>query len=698
VSVSLYAILLTAWAVAVPAVVGAELVATPLTGQLGVGLDCRPDIAPPEFGYYDPCDIPPNSSIQQRAAPVFPLENAFVPGNVIDFRFNEQNHQVNPDLDIFCFEILAPGVQLRCRIFRTHHPDGYAVIRVAGFSNSGQRYSWRVKEAKAAAFSQSFVNGTAPEPQAPGAPTGLGIVEDFGDSVQFGWAPRPANENVNRYTFSLVPLNGRGPGPSCGTSTSTTGLSCGGFADDGRRYRFLVRACNDAKGCGPPAEFSFTNGPTMPPDPPEPIDPFPGANDRSVEGTEVVFDWEDGPRPRGTDSYNLRVVCTHDGVPNVVICDEETTEQFFYCGGFRNRGDACEWKVRARNATGWSDFSVTRSFTNRSNAKPEAPRLLSPSNDAKVGGASIGFTWQSTEFAATYHLRVRNLTTGATVCRLDGLTVPNASACPFTQADGSLTFPEDGTWFEWWVYAENANGDEGPESAHFYFENVPPAPTQAPTGLNVSDRGDHVVLGWTGVPRATRYYFEVRFDANGSWLCGGEVSGTQATCHGFKDVGDAFDWWVFGVNDGGTGPGGSASFVNGPSGPPDAPILVGPGPFALEQVTFSWLPARRAVTYTLSLNYVGTFPPGPFPCGMGASRQRTGITSTTFRCGGFRNDGQRYIWSVSACNSRGCTTSPSLGFINGNPTGPDGGPNNDDAGNVPQPSTRPPRTTGTSSS
>jgi triacylglycerol esterase/lipase EstA (alpha/beta hydrolase family) len=110
----------------------------------------------------------------------------------------------------------------------------------------------------------------------------------------------------------------------------------------------------------------------------------------------------------------------------------------------------------------------------------------------------------------------------------------------------------------------------------------------------------------------------------------------------------------------------------------------------LEPVTFSWLPARRAVTYTLSLNYVGTFPPGPFPCGMGASRQRTGITSTTFRCGGFRNDGQRYIWSVSACNSRGCTTSPSLGFINGNPTGPDGGPNNDDAGNVPQPFDPPP--------
>jgi hypothetical protein len=229
----------------------------------------------------DPCALlAPQFNDIQRPSPIAPVSGR-ADGNTIQFSFS---HADDGDVDHFCFQLWEGDVGSGTAIFscRIHEPDMQHLLTnpltVSGFANDGKTYSWRAKEYRSEWSSVGrFTNGAPPPPQVPGAPTGLRI-EDDGDSVIFDWDPRPGNENVTRYAFTLVPGTNRdGPTPNCGTGTSVVGLSCGGFADDGREYTWFLRACNNA-GCSASSQSTFTNGPTRVPDPPELLDPAPDAN------------------------------------------------------------------------------------------------------------------------------------------------------------------------------------------------------------------------------------------------------------------------------------------------------------------------------------------------------------------------------------------------------------------------------------
>ena len=246
-----------------------------------------------------------------------------------------------------------------------------------GYANDGTGYYWRVRAGNVTGWSdwsggESFINASRPAPD-------LSLPEDgkevSGTSVIFKWK---ASKGANKYQLEVVK---RPPAVLVSGSwefdeesvweegirkyrgeVSGVSKTVAGFPDDGTTYYWRVRAGNDA-GWSPWSEcWSFVNGtfdkfgedsvPVL-------SSPADGAR---VSGTSVTFRWT--PLP-GAYMYQLEVnrsaFWDRSGREYRGNVDEVVTKTVT---DFPNDGTRYYWRVRARNAAGWSNWSESQSFTN----------------------------------------------------------------------------------------------------------------------------------------------------------------------------------------------------------------------------------------------------------------------------------------------------------------------------------------------
>ena len=247
-----------------------------------------------------------------------------------------------------------------------------------GYPNDSTTYYWRVRAGNATGWSSwsesaSFINPSRP---APILVSPLKEEEDgtktqvAGTSITFTWqaSPRatkyqlevnaePALEDWEENTDPWGKATRKYRGVVDGLSKAVTG-----FPNDGTTYYWRVRASSDDGWSNWSETWSFSNGDFDSFDEESvPILSSP-ADGARISGTSITFDWT---ALEGACSYQLEVNSSR-------FWDKETRKWRRTVNnaltevvtGFPDDGTMYYWRVRARNAAGWSDWSESWSFVN----------------------------------------------------------------------------------------------------------------------------------------------------------------------------------------------------------------------------------------------------------------------------------------------------------------------------------------------
>jgi len=461
------------------------------------------------------------------------------------------------------------------------------------YLNNATEYYWRVRAGNDAGWgapssSWSFISAT---------PT-LSSPEDgasaSGASVTFEWE---ASDEVDEYLLEVAtdpkllgvsfdPEWDEDTGKFHGDVGNVTEYEDTGYPNDGTTFYWRVWASKDGTWKFRSEIWSFINTALAKPSAPTLSSPKEDedGNQAKVSGMSVTFEWEASDE---VDEYWLEV--------NTNASWDKGTRKF--CGnvgdvteftdrGYPNNGTTYYWRVRAGNATGWSDWCEGESFTN---ASRPSPNLSSPEKEGtdgtkvKVSGTSITFQWQASEGANEYQLEVNKspplvLINGSWEFDEDALWKKAYRHYRGIVSGVSKTvtgFPDDGTEYYWRVRARSdagwsawsetwsfINGDFD----EFSEESVPVLSSPA-DGERVF--ATSVTFKWTGLEGAYNYQLEV--NSSPYWdkrtrqyrQTVGDV--LTKTVPDFANDGTRYYWRVRARNAGGwSNWSESQSFINGP--------------------------------------------------------------------------------------------------------------------------------------
>jgi hypothetical protein len=138
------------------------------------------------------------------------------------------------------------------------------------------------------------------------------------------------------------------------TLKNVTSYKMSKFPNTGANYKWRVRGGN-VMGWGEWSEYrTFTNN-ALPPAPSQ-ISP---ADDTVIKGSALTFRWSAAARATG---YQLEVIKYEGGTVFKTVNLKTVTT--FKQTGFKSDGTVYQWRIRAKNALGWGDWSNYRTFTN----------------------------------------------------------------------------------------------------------------------------------------------------------------------------------------------------------------------------------------------------------------------------------------------------------------------------------------------
>jgi len=247
-----------------------------------------------------------------------------------------------------------------------------------GYPNDGIIYYWRVRAGNDGGWSswsesQSFTNTGNVIAPILSSPEDEATVS--GTSVTFTWevASGATKYMIDVHTASRMEVNAvldLAVNPDWSKETQRykgdVGNACSktltNFGDDGTTYYWRVKA-SSADGWGPWSESqSFVNASsTAPADAPTLSIPSDGAR---ISGSSITFTWT---ASEGASKYQLEVNSSprwDKGTKKYrrTLGDVLTTT----VTSFTNEGTRYYWRVRARNAAGWSEWSEPQTFVNGS--------------------------------------------------------------------------------------------------------------------------------------------------------------------------------------------------------------------------------------------------------------------------------------------------------------------------------------------
>ncbi|MFI6505362.1 phospholipase A2 [Nonomuraea typhae] len=414
-----------------------------------------------------------------------------------------------------------------------------------------------------------------PDPaKLPGAPANL-TVRMAGDGVaHLGWTA-PPGANLNYWVYKKDLTAGQTHFTRTGNLAAEPRYS-DPFLKEGHAYAFQVRAVTTAGDEGPPSNTVSTETRRT-------VPPAPGGlvATAGVAG-DVKLTW-DASDPGVTYRLYQRDVSAGETLFTESVTDDPYAETATVKDLVATH--VYEFKVTAVNDIGESPPSnlarVTAVFT-----PPGAPGNLAATAQAD---GSVKLTWNAVAGAERYWVRLRDVTSGATEFTKIDLPVHGTTT--------TLTQLLSGNTYEFKVTAGNGGG-EGPAS-NAAKATAKVALPDAPTGLRATPQADgSVKLTWTAAARAKTYWIyrrDVTFGHTQFSRYHLPAAGTDAV---IADLfhGNAYEFKVTGVGDGGEGPASAVVSAVSRVTPPQAPagLRAEPGD---GKVRLSWTAAVGASMY-----------------------------------------------------------------------------------------------------
>lgn len=497
-------------------------------------------------------------------------------------------------------------------------------------------YYWRVR-AKASGYSshwsevRSFSTGTLP---APLLSSPLPAAQDVALSTTLTWGTVPAASTYHAQLSSQASFSG----PLLLDDSSLTGGSRPIFGLTANAvYYWRVRAKN-ASGVSAWSQSRSFGTVAMPP--PAPILGSPAESAFPVS-VFTAFAWQ---ASAGATTYRFQLA-TDSGFTTLVVHDSLLTGTS-RSGGQLTGSTPFYWRMRARNAVGFGDWSPVRQFMTgpTPTTRPAAPVLVTPSQFATGVPLSTQFLWNASEGAARYRIQLSTSGTFASTV-LDDSTLTGLSRT-VTNLTGSVSY-------YWRVSAVNPIG-QGDWSEVWTFATVGAAPTVAPglvspvqfsTGIAVPSP-----LTWSAVAGASGYRVQVSLtsDFAAPAFESANVAGVTVNAPGLGGNTDYY-WRVAARNSAGTGPYSVVwRFTTGAVPPPSAPSPLTPAQFATDvplAANFTWTASSGASTYHLQISTAVDFSTAVFNDSGFSTASRTGPS--------LLEPQRNYYWRVRAKNASG---------------------------------------------
>ncbi len=379
-------------------------------------------------------------------------------------------------------------------VFQTNDSSLTTTVKAIGPLAHNVKYYWRVNARNAGGTSAWSVRwGFTTIPAVPVAPILAFPTSNSGnipDSILVTWNPTVDAASYRLQvstdsTFSAIPWDD--------SNLTVTSKMIGSLAQN-TVYYWRVNAKN-AAGTGAWSETWNFN--TLPPVPPPPVLALPVSNAVN-QSFSPTLSWNASllatsyhvqlSRDSGFASLMMDSVLT--GLSNTVGPLASNTSYY--------------WRVNAANAGGTSAFSSAWKFTTLS-VVPEAPKLVSPVQNAVAVSTSPDLTWEAVLDAADYRLQL------ATRADFGSSVILDFSGPPTTRSVGPLS---NGTNYYWRVYARNGSGTS-PWSLTGQFATVAILTSVLPREfalkrLNIGDAG----LLRFGLPQRSRVTIRV-FNSQG---------------------------------------------------------------------------------------------------------------------------------------------------------------------------------------
>jgi hypothetical protein len=277
--------------------------------------------------------------------------------------------------------------------------------------------------------------------------------------------------------------------------------------------------------------------------------------------------------------------------------------------------------VKGKNANGTSNTSATVSGV---------PMATPTSLTVSAGNEQITVSWTAVQGANNYEVYYGTTT-----------TIPDSYAFTVTELNKTITSLSNGTTYNFWVKAVNANGTSGASP----MTSGKPIGNMGVVTLTTGESGQ-LVLNWSMVGGADQY--DVYYNTNNSIPTNpSQTVSTNTATIGSLTNGTIYYMWVKGKNANGTG--NASNAVNGkPLGTPGAPTVIGDD----GQLLVTWTAVLGADEYEV---YYGINTPTTL------ATTATGITATI---NGLTN-GITYYVRLRAKNANGISGYGSS--VNGTP-------------------------------
>ena len=372
------------------------------------------------------------------------------------------------------------------------------------------------------------------------------------------------------------------------------------------------------------------------PDVPALVSPADAATNVSIP---ALLRWRTAARATG---YRVQVATSSSFASGIVLDDSTVTDTTRSVVSLAGK-TTYYWRVSARNSSGSSAFSATRSFT----TSLAVPVLLVPSNGATGRQQPVQLRWTSVNGATGYHVQV-STESGFT----SGLAVDDAAVADTQRAVSGL---QGATLYYWRVAGRDAGGD-GSFAAARTFTTAVPSPVLISPADNAGDQPSSLTLVWSKMSAAAYYHVQVATDpafSSGIVLDDASVTDTTRVLAGLAQS-TRYYWRVSAGEAGGEGPFSIASSFTTVF---SYPVLLAPGAGATGQpttVTFRWNHVAGAVRYHFQLATDAAFTV--------LVKNDTSLTDSTRQVVGLVN-ATWYYWRVKATNgSASGQFSPSRSF------------------------------------